>query len=131
VRLPPVAVAEIVTDARFGACFVQSRKLTAKIVSVHDVKVSEVSLPEMVVALEAVSTSASKNDWAHVTVPAGVRKVAGSAVVFLKVRGESNAPPGSVRRAVVAEADAEPSARRPSAAIAASAANLRIDMMIS
>jgi hypothetical protein len=48
--------------------------------------------------------------------------------VFLIVSGESNAPVGSVRNAVDAEADAEPSAKRPRAATAASTINLRIDM---
>jgi hypothetical protein len=52
VTVPPVAVAAIVTDGTFAVCFVQSRMLTARIVSVHDVKVRLVRVPVMTVGLE-------------------------------------------------------------------------------
>jgi hypothetical protein len=68
----------------------------------------------------------------HVTVPAAVVKTDGAEEVFLIVVAPENGRfPGSSLRVVVAEADAEPSARRPSAATAASVANLRIDMKFS
>jgi hypothetical protein len=57
-------------------------------------------------------------------------KVAEPDVVFVTVEAENATGPGSRRRTVVADADAEPRASRPRAAIAAGMAILRTCMSL-
>jgi hypothetical protein len=99
--------------------------------SVHDVKVNVVSDPVMLVALVCWLTSTSNFVSLHVRVPTPVRvNVAGVDEVFvIVVEPENGMLPGSSRRCVEAEADAAPTASTPTAAIAVSRTNFRMDMV--
>jgi hypothetical protein len=98
-------------------------------VSVQDEKVSRSNVPVTVVALEPEAIAAEKDVLLHVIEPAAPRfSTAGSDVVFEIVEAVNATGPGSRRRTVVADADAEPRASRPSAATAANMANFRIDI---
>jgi hypothetical protein len=128
--VPPAALVPTMLTAGNGlvGLNVQSGMSMPRIVSVQDVKVRLVSVPEIDEVLAFLVTSASKNVWLQVIVPTlGIVRTAGSAVVLVRVVDPvSRAPPGSVRNAVDADADAAPRAKRPRAAIAISEASFRM-----
>jgi hypothetical protein len=79
-------------------------------------------------AEEPEGTSASNVALLQLNSPTPVTKVAGPDEVFVIVVAGAKMLPGSRRRVVWADAELEPSARRASAAIAASVPNFRIDI---
>jgi hypothetical protein len=83
----------------------------------------------MLDALEPLDKVAEKDVLVHVMVPAAPRFHTAEVDEVLAIVEAVNATgPGSRRRTVVADADAEPRASRPSAATAANMANFRIDI---
>jgi hypothetical protein len=106
-------------------------KLITGRVSVHEVKVRLVSVPVMLVALLFAPTSASKDDWAQVNdpTPGNVRVVGSDVVLVIVVEPVRRPPPGSVRSATEANADAAPMARRPSTDVVASRVRFRTSII--